>query len=66
MVSTTNYEETTRHPYARPEIEEISIPLPELLKAHRQKYLFEQHGMLQIPFVNEALEERYASQVSCT
>ena len=38
----------------------------ELLKAHRQDYLFRQYEMLQIPFVSPALEERFSAQVSCT
>lgn len=38
----------------------------EMLKAHRQDYLFRKHEMLQIPFVSSALEERFSAQVSCT
>ncbi|THG99948.1 hypothetical protein EW026_g2521 [Hermanssonia centrifuga] len=50
----------------RDDIEEISFSIPELLKAHRQEYLFRTHDMLQIPFVKPELDELYSSQVTCT
>ncbi|KAL4246025.1 hypothetical protein ABKN59_008832 [Abortiporus biennis] len=48
------------------EMETTTFSVPELLKAHRQKYLFQTHHMLQVPFATPALEERYMSQVTCT
>ncbi|KAI0690095.1 histone deacetylase complex protein [Cytidiella melzeri] len=50
----------------REDIEEISFSIPELLKAHRQDYLFRTYDMLQVPFVAPALEDRFSSQVTCT
>ncbi len=38
----------------------------ELLKAHRQNYLFQKHGMVQIPLLTPALVERFDGQVACT
>lgn len=37
----------------------------EILKAHRQHYLFTQHGMLQIPLVSKELEDRFSAQITC-
>ncbi|KAJ3559715.1 hypothetical protein NM688_g166 [Phlebia brevispora] len=50
----------------REEVDPVTFSIPEILKAHRQDYLFRTHEMLQIPFVNPALEERFSAQVSCT
>ncbi|KAI0674933.1 histone deacetylase complex protein [Trametes maxima] len=48
------------------EIEQLAFTLPELLKAHRQDYLFREHGMLEVPMMSAALIERFTSQVACT
>ncbi|GJE95460.1 histone deacetylase clr3 [Phanerochaete sordida] len=48
------------------ELQELAVSIPELLKAHRQNYLFKAHGMLQVPFVNQELTDRFFSQVTCT
>ncbi|OJT11513.1 Histone deacetylase clr3 [Trametes pubescens] len=48
------------------ELEQIAISLPELLKAHRQDYLFRTHGMLEVPLMSVPLIERFNAQVSCT
>ncbi|KAI0633452.1 histone deacetylase complex protein [Trametes polyzona] len=48
------------------ELEQIAISLPELLKAHRQDYLYRTHGMLEVPLMNAALIERFDAQVACT
>ncbi|KAI0766556.1 histone deacetylase complex protein [Irpex lacteus] len=50
----------------REDIEEISFSIPELLKAHRQDYLFRTYDMLTVPFVSQHLEDRFSSQVACT
>ncbi|KAK7692723.1 hypothetical protein QCA50_004356 [Cerrena zonata] len=49
-----------------PEDENITWSIPELLKAHRQDYLYRQQGLLQIPFATEALDERFNAQAACT
>lgn len=38
----------------------------ELLKAHRQEYLFQEHGMVTVPLVSQALTDRFSTQVACT
>lgn len=50
----------------REEVQDITVSIPELLKAHRQQYLFKSHGMLQVPFVTQELKDRFFSQVTCT
>jgi len=48
------------------EMEPIAFSIPELLKAHRQEYLFREHGMLEVPLMLPALIERFSTQVACT
>ncbi|KAI0644758.1 histone deacetylase complex protein [Trametes meyenii] len=48
------------------EVEQLAFSLPELLKAHRQDYLFREHGMLEVPMMSAALIERFTSQIACT
>ncbi|KZT72053.1 Arginase/deacetylase [Daedalea quercina L-15889] len=48
------------------EIEPITFSIPELLKAHRQDYLFRTHKMLEIPLITEGLIDRFSTQVACT
>ncbi|RDB24986.1 Histone deacetylase clr3 [Hypsizygus marmoreus] len=50
----------------REEFEEISFSIPELLKAHRQYYLYTQHDMMQVPMMTPELEERFSAQMMCT
>ena len=38
----------------------------EILKAHRQHYLYTNYDMMQVPMLNSELEERFSSQVMCT
>ncbi|KAF8345892.1 histone deacetylase complex protein [Amanita rubescens] len=47
-------------------LEDVSFSIPEILKAHRQHYLFTQHGMLQIPLVSKELEDRFSAQITCS
>ncbi|KAG5353769.1 hypothetical protein C0989_002552 [Termitomyces sp. Mn162] len=47
-------------------LEEISFSIPEVLKAHRQHYLYTQHDMMQIPLLTPDLERRFSTQISCT
>ncbi|TFK44766.1 histone deacetylase complex protein [Crucibulum laeve] len=48
------------------EFEDISFSIPEILKAHRQYYLYTRHDMMQVPLVTPELEERFSSQIMCT
>ncbi|KAI0723546.1 histone deacetylase complex protein [Earliella scabrosa] len=48
------------------EVEPLAISLPELLKSHRQEYLFQSHGMVEVPLMAPALIERFSGQIACT
>ncbi|KAI0930403.1 hypothetical protein AcV5_007127 [Taiwanofungus camphoratus] len=48
------------------DVEPITFSIPELLKAHRQDYLFRTHGMVEVPLMSEALIQRFSTQVTCT
>ena len=48
------------------EMEPIATPLPEILKAYRQDYLFQEFGMVDLPFMQPALVERFKGQAACT
>ncbi|KAG6845885.1 hypothetical protein H0H87_000691 [Tephrocybe sp. NHM501043] len=47
-------------------LEEISHSIPEILKAHRQHYMYTQHDMMQIPLLTPELERRFSTQIMCT
>lgn len=49
----------------REDLDEITFSIPEILKGHRQHFLYSQYRMLQVPLM-PAYEERYGSQVMCT
>ncbi|KAI0074161.1 histone deacetylase complex protein [Panus rudis PR-1116 ss-1] len=48
------------------EDDNITWSIPELLKAHRQDFLYRNHGMLQIPFSADGMEECFGAQAACT
>lgn len=50
----------------REEVDEISFSIPEILKGHRQHFLYTQYQMLQVPLMTKMFEERFGSQVMCT
>ncbi|KAF9462480.1 histone deacetylase clr3 [Collybia nuda] len=47
-------------------LEDISFSIPEILKAHRQHYLYTQHDMMQVPLISPELEQRFSTQIMCT
>ncbi|KAI0317227.1 histone deacetylase complex protein [Amylostereum chailletii] len=47
-------------------LEEITFTIPELLKAHRQDYMYREFDMLEIPILNEDLRDRFHTQVMCS
>jgi len=47
-------------------MEPLSFSIPELLKAHRQHYLYTTYNMMQIPMMTPELDERFSSQVMCS
>jgi histone deacetylase 6 len=40
--------------------------MTEILKLHRQYYLYSKHDMMQVPLVGAELEQRFSAQVMCT
>ncbi|KIK09100.1 hypothetical protein K443DRAFT_671597 [Laccaria amethystina LaAM-08-1] len=47
-------------------LEDITFSIPEILKAHRQHYLYTQYDMMQVPLISAELEQRFSSQIMCT
>ncbi|THV08047.1 histone deacetylase clr3 [Dendrothele bispora CBS 962.96] len=50
----------------REEVQSISFSIPEILKAHRQHYMYTTHNMMQIPLLGEEMEQKFSSQLMCT
>ncbi|KAI3618931.1 histone deacetylase clr3 [Moniliophthora roreri] len=50
----------------REEVEAITFSIPEILKAHRQHYLYTEHGMMQVPLLGEELDKKFSSQIICS
>ncbi|KAJ6625570.1 histone deacetylase complex protein [Mycena sp. CBHHK59/15] len=44
----------------------LAFSVPEILKLHRQYYLYSKHDMMQVPLVNSDLEQRFSAQIMCT
>ncbi|KAF7376214.1 Histone deacetylase complex protein [Mycena sanguinolenta] len=44
----------------------FTFSVPEILKLHRQYYLYSKHDMMQVPLVGAELEHRFSAQVMCT
>jgi histone deacetylase 6 len=40
--------------------------ITEILKLHRQYYLYSKHDMMQVPLVGAEIEQRFSAQVMCT
>ncbi|KAK0504659.1 histone deacetylase complex protein [Armillaria luteobubalina] len=50
----------------RKDFERATFSIPEILKAHRQHYLFTSHDMMQIPLLSDYLDDRFSMQIMCT
>ncbi|KAJ7579149.1 histone deacetylase complex protein [Mycena floridula] len=50
----------------RDEVQPISHSIPEILKSHRQHFLFTNYDMMQVPLLTQDLEDRFSSQIMCT
>ncbi|KAF9450410.1 histone deacetylase complex protein [Macrolepiota fuliginosa MF-IS2] len=50
----------------REDIEDMTFSIPEILKAHRQHYLYTEHGMMQIPLLRPEMEQRLSAQFMCS
>ncbi|KAH8116654.1 histone deacetylase clr3 [Phellopilus nigrolimitatus] len=48
------------------EYAEQTISIPELLKLYRQQHLFREYRMVQVPLLDEEVDERYQAQVICS
>ncbi|KAJ7783256.1 histone deacetylase complex protein [Mycena metata] len=44
----------------------LTFSVPEILKLHRQYYLYSKHDMMQVPLIGAELEQRFSAQVMCT
>ncbi|KAJ7178500.1 histone deacetylase complex protein [Mycena crocata] len=44
----------------------LAFSVPEILKLHRQYYLYSQHDMMQVPLLGSEVEQRFSAQVMCT
>ncbi|KAK7041082.1 hypothetical protein R3P38DRAFT_2893111 [Favolaschia claudopus] len=42
------------------------LPTQEILKLHRQHYMYSEHGMMEVPLVSAELEQRFSGQVICS
>ncbi|KAK7053323.1 Histone deacetylase hda1 [Paramarasmius palmivorus] len=49
----------------REDVEPIAFSIPEILKAHRQHYLYSEHAMMQVPLLGE-LDQKFSTQIMCT
>ncbi|KAJ7770150.1 histone deacetylase complex protein [Mycena maculata] len=49
-----------------PQPQTAHFPVPEILKLHRQYYLYSKHDMMQVPLVGAELDHRFSAQVMCT
>ncbi|KAK0485910.1 histone deacetylase complex protein [Armillaria novae-zelandiae] len=50
----------------RKDFERATFSIPEILKAHRQHYLFTHYDMMQIPLLSDYLDDRFSMQIMCT
>lgn len=50
----------------REQVEEMSYTIPEILKAHRQYYLYTQHNMMEVPLITEKLDSQFSGQIMST
>ncbi|KAG7440019.1 uncharacterized protein BT62DRAFT_1051767 [Guyanagaster necrorhizus] len=50
----------------RKDFEPATFSIPEILKAHRQHYLYTNYDMMQIPLLSDYLDERFSMQIMCT
>ncbi|KAG7449601.1 histone deacetylase clr3 [Guyanagaster necrorhizus] len=50
----------------REDVQISTFSIPEILKSHRQNYLSNNHHMMNVPLVNEEMEERFGMQIMCT
>ncbi|THH11513.1 hypothetical protein EW146_g8016 [Bondarzewia mesenterica] len=50
----------------REDIQEITFSIPELLKAHRQEFMYRTYEMLEVPLMYTGHHDRFSSQVMCS
>jgi histone deacetylase 6 len=48
------------------EFEELVFDVPEILKAHRQDYMYTTFGMLEVPLMHDDVREKFSAQVMCS
>ncbi|KAI0296561.1 histone deacetylase clr3 [Multifurca ochricompacta] len=48
------------------DFEELAFPVPELLKAHRQDYMYRNFDMLEVPLMYDDVREKFSAQIMCS
>jgi histone deacetylase 6 len=48
------------------EFEELVFDVPEILKAHRQDYMYTTFGMVEVPLMHDDVREKFSAQVMCS
>ncbi|OCB84319.1 histone deacetylase clr3 [Sanghuangporus baumii] len=51
---------------AREEFPGQTLSIPELLKLHRQNYLYQEYRMVEVPLFDTEVDERFQTQVICS
>ncbi|KAH9968413.1 histone deacetylase complex protein [Lactifluus volemus] len=48
------------------DFEEFAFAVPELLKAHRQDYMYRNFDMLEVPLMHDDVREKFSAQIMCS
>lgn len=48
------------------DFEEFAFAVPELLKAHRQDYMYQKFDMLEVPLMHDDVREKFSAQIMCS
>lgn len=48
------------------EFEELAFDVPEIIKAHRQHYMYSKFEMLEVPLMHDDVREKFSAQVMCS
>ncbi|KAH9958805.1 histone deacetylase complex protein [Russula dissimulans] len=48
------------------DFEESAFAVPEILKAHRQDYMYRNFDMLEVPLMHDDIREKFSAQIMCS
>ncbi|KAI9449392.1 histone deacetylase complex protein [Russula earlei] len=48
------------------DVEEFAFAVPELLKAHRQDFMYRNFDMLEVPLMHDDVREKFSAQIMCS